>query len=158
MEPREIAARSLAESVARLDPVLHPWGFTFEHDGCHSSHTGPYASGHYVRDTTRIGLSCRETIDNLVYEHSFITERSSWCEIERFTIGHNGLMNALGHSAHCHLIGSDNIPDAIVARDGGDRVAALIHDLSSFVAPILRGPSDKFFEIIRHGTRYFSVT
>ena len=157
MNRRAMVARSLDDCVTRLDVVLQPWGFIFEHDGCQSSHTGPYASGHYVRGTTRIGLSCRDIIDNIFYEHSFITEYSSWRAIERFVIDHDGLMNALNHSADCYLIGSDSIPDAIVARDGGDRVTALIYNWSSFAAPILRTPCDSFYAIIRRGSRSYSV-
>jgi hypothetical protein len=156
MDRREAVAKALAECIERLDVVLHPWGFTFENDGCQPSHTGPYASGHYVRGTTRIGLSCRDTIDNLYYEHSFITEYASWREIERFTIGHAGLMQGVGHAEDCQLIAGDGIPDAIVARNGGDRVAALIHDLA-FAAEILREPTEAFYAIIRRAGRSFSV-
>lgn len=141
-----------------LDVLLQPWGFTFASDGCQSSHTGPYARGHYVRDTTRIGLSCRDTIDNIYYEHTFVTARPSYREIEQFTIGHPGLMHGLGHADDSHLIDTTDIPDAIVARDGDDRVAALLHDLSTFVVPALSTPSsDEFCRIIRSGYRAFSI-
>lgn len=157
MNRREIITQTLADCVARLDVVLGSWGFVFEHCGCHASHTGPYASGNFVRGFTRIGLSCRDMIDNIFYEHSFVTEHSSWLEIQRFTIGHNTLMNALGHLTDCNLIESDNLPDAIVARNGNDRVEALIHDLSKFIAPILQKPSDDFYAIIRCGQRSYTV-
>ena len=157
MNRRELVVLSLADCVSRLDVVLQPWGFAFETDDCQSSHTGPFASGHYVRQTTRIGISCRDTIDNIHYEHSFITQHPSSREIERFTIGHPGLMQSLGHTDDCHLIGSTDIPDAIVARDGGDRVTALLHDLANFVAPFLCEPTDGFCEIVRCGYRAYSI-
>ena len=88
-------------------------------------HNSPYVSGHYVRGLTRIGLSCRDTIDNLYYEHSFIIEHSSCREIEQFVISHPSLLTTLGHSEACKLVGSNNVPDSIVVRDGGDRVASV---------------------------------
>lgn len=157
MDQREVVSRSLLDCVARLDEVLRPWGFHFDHDGCRLSHTGPYASGHYVRTPTRIGISCRDTIDNIYYEHSFVIECSSWREIEMFRLSHGGFMNALGHSADCQLISSDSLPDAVAARNGGDRIAALIHDLSSFVSPVLSEPTSVFSAIIRRGARSFSI-
>ncbi|MEL7498322.1 MAG: hypothetical protein AAFN77_11985 [Planctomycetota bacterium] len=159
MNPRrEQVAESLAAAVARLDATLSPWGFAFVTDDIQSSHCGPFASGHYHRGTTRIGISCRDTIDNLVYEHTFVTRYAFSTVSERFTIGHATLMDALGHSDECRLIKSDNIPDAIVAREGSDRVDALIHDLNVFASPVLCEPCDEFYAIIRRGYRsYFIV-
>jgi purine nucleoside phosphorylase len=56
-----------------------------------------------------------------------------------------------------HIVGSGTIPETIVACDGGDRVAALIYDLTSFVAPILREQSNTFYSIIRRGARSYSI-
>lgn len=92
MNSRQAVNDSLTECVAKLDVIMRPWGFLFASDRVHFSHTGLFAAGHYCRDTTRIGLSCRDTIDNIYYQHSFITKHASWCEIERFTIGHETLM------------------------------------------------------------------
>ena len=72
MDRRELVAAALADRIARLDTVIQPGGFVFHADDIHGSHTGPFASGHYVRDDTRIGLSCRNSIDNVVYKHAFI--------------------------------------------------------------------------------------
>lgn len=134
-----------------------PWGFIFESDGVHPSHTGPYASGHYVRDATRIGLSCRDTIDNIYYEHTFVTVHAFSRESERFLIGHAALMRALGHADDCRLINCTEIPDAVKARDGADPVSALIHDLLFLAAPLLREPSDEFYAVIRRGCRSYSI-
>ena len=154
---REIVAQNLADSVRRLDSVLQPWGFVFTTEGCHASHHGPFATGCFVRDKTRISLSCRDTIDNMYYEHSFITEHYSSREIERYRMDHPALMRCVGHSEDCHLIGSTENPDLIVARDGGDRVAALIHDLTEFAISVLAEPCDLFFDMIRKGRRSYSV-
>lgn len=154
---REIVAENLAACVARLDSVLRPWGFAFEADECRASHSGPFASGHYRRDPTRIGISCRDTIDNIYYEHAFVTQHPSWREIERFTIGHPGLMHGIDHSEDCHLIGTTDLPDTIAARDGGDRVAALIHDWREFAVSVLAHPCSEFFDIVRRGARSYSI-
>jgi hypothetical protein len=103
MNRRRAIADSLAASVTRIDELLIPWGFTFEFDGVHGSHTGPYASGRYIRDTTHIGLSCRDTIDNIYYQHSFVKVDLCSRESEIFVIGHDTLMRALGHSDDCWL-------------------------------------------------------
>lgn len=154
---REVVAQNLAAAVSRLDVVLNPWGFAFVDDDIQSSHCGPFASGHYCRDTTRIGISCRDTIDNIYYEHAFIKKNLYDTETERFTIGHDTLMRALGHAEDCSLVCIDQIPDAIVARDGGDRVAALIRDLTTVAFTLLRKPCDEFYAIMRHGGRAYSV-
>ncbi len=157
MNRREIVAQNLADCVARLDSVLQPWGFTFVLNSCQCSHTGPFASGRYVREMTRRGLSCRDTIDSIYYEHSFVTTNPSSHEIECFTIGHQGLMRGVGRFDVCHLIESGDTPDAILARDGGDRVAALLHDWQAFAAPVLSQPCDAFFKIVRRGFRAYSI-
>jgi hypothetical protein len=158
MNPRrENVAERLAAAVARLDVVLNAWGFVFRTDDIQSSHCGPFASGHYGRQTTRIGISCRKTIDNLFYEHTFVTRNAFSTESERFTIGHMTLMGALGHSEDCRLIMCNNIPDAIAAREGGNRVDALIHDLNVFASPVLCKPCDEFYAIVRRGYRSYSI-
>ncbi len=156
-ERRHFVAESLAASVYRLDSVLNPWGFTFTSEGVEGSHTGPYASGHYCRDTTRIGISCRESIDNIYYQHSFMTQHLSFREIERYTIGHDTLMRALDHSEDCNLVAGNRQPDVVVAREGEDRVGALIHDLSYFAVQVLREPNARFYEIMRSGQRAYDV-
>jgi len=150
-------ADALAAAIVRIDAVLSPWGFVFSADEVKYSHCGYYASGHYCRGMTQVGLSCRETIDNIFYEHSFIKESQYSKEIERFQIGHDKLMKALEHSDGCRLICGHNTPDMIIARDGGDRVAALIHDLSSIAVSVLREPCEEFYAIVRRGWRAYSV-
>ena len=158
MNPRrQHVAESFAAAISRLDTILKPWGFAFDSDEIQSSHCGPFASGHYSRDTTRISFSCRDTIDNLYYEHTFVTHYACSTESERFRIQHPTLMKALGHSDDCHLISSDDIPDAIIARTGGDRVAALSYDLESFACSVLREPCDEFFAIVRQGYRSYNI-
>lgn len=150
---REHVARQLSAAVSRLDAVLKPWRLSFVGEGVRSSHCGPFASGYFCRCATRIGISVRDTIDNLAYEHSFVHRGTCAAETERFTIGHRTLMDALGHLDACRLISNDTIPDAVVARHGGDRVEALIHDLSVFASPILRESGDDFLDLIRRGAR-----
>ena len=157
MNRREQVDIALADCVASVGRALEPCGFSFQHDGTHSSHTGPFASGYFVRDTTRIGLSCRESVDNIIYEHSFVTQLAASCETEKFSTGHSGLMLFLGHSDDAHLISGDSIPDSVVARDGGDRVDALIHDLDAYVIPLLSNDMDTFCDAIRRGFRSYSI-
>jgi hypothetical protein len=66
-------------------------------------------------------------------------------------------MRALGHSDDCWLVCCDKAPDAIAARDGGDRVAALIYDLKSFAASVLCEPREEFYAIVRRGYRSYSI-
>ena len=159
MDPRyQQVANSLSEAVARLDTVLTPWGFTFIRSDVQSSHCGPFASGHYERDTTRIGISCRDTIDNVLYSHSFITQHPCCRESETFAVGHDTLMAALGYADDCRLVPSSDLPDAIIARDGGDRISALLYDLTVIAAPMLRTPCDEFYTIVRRGHRTYSIS
>ncbi|ODA35435.1 hypothetical protein [Planctopirus hydrillae] len=150
-------AQQLAAVFLRLDVIMKPWGFAFIAEEIRSSHCGPFASGFYCRDTTRIGISCRTTIDNIFYEHFFITRSAGSTELERFTIGHSTLMDALGYASDCHLIASSKTPDTIIARDGGDRVEALIHDLSVLASRVLCEPCEEFYAIVRRGLRKYSV-
>ena len=149
----EIASQSLQSSVMKLDSLLSPWGFEFEADAVKSSHSGPYACGRYRRNTTTMALSCRVSLDNIFYEHSFIEEFPSYRKIERFTIDHDTLMKAMGHADTCKLICTHQQPDAMVARDGGDPVEALVSDLRSIASPVLSEPCDEFYEIMRRGRR-----
>jgi hypothetical protein len=158
MNRRNVVNQSLADCVRRLDAVFRPWDFEFVPDRDGWSHYGLFASGRYVRGTTRIWICCRDTLDNIEYEHSFFTKHQSWQSVEHFGLGHDSLMEALGHRDDCHLIGSWDIPDVVVARDGGDRVTALLHDLSAYAALVLREPSEVFDAIMRQGSRYYSVS
>ncbi len=158
MNPRrEHVDARFAEAMERIDTLLSPWGFSFALGEIQSSHCGPYATGAFTRGQTKISLSCRDTIDNLLYEHTFITQHSSWTEMERYSIGHATLMDAVGHAHDCHLVSGNDHPDQIVARDGGDRIAALQHDLEKYAAGLLRTPSDEFFTVVRRGFRSYSI-
>jgi hypothetical protein len=154
---REIVANALRESARRLDAVLSPWDFTFEFDEVQWSHTGPYATGHYSRSETRILVSCRNTIDNLYYKHSFTTQHAYCREIERCIMSHDTLMDALGHREDSYLVVQNEIPDIIAARDGGDRVQALILDWTCYAADVLREPNERFYEIIRSAGRFRDI-
>lgn len=143
--------------LERLNPVLNDWGFHFVPDEVQWSHCGYYAAGHYCRDTTHIGISCRETIDNIYYRHTFITHNRFTRHIEQFTIQHDMLMAALGHAEDCRLVSCDQTPFTIAARDGGDPVDAWIDDLVSTAKPVLCAPSERFNEIVRRGLRGFHV-
>jgi hypothetical protein len=157
MNRREIVATSLAACVARLDTVLIPWGFVYRSVGVSASHCGPYALGRYQRGETEIHLSCRDTIDNLVYEHSFVQEYYSGRETLRFSVQHGTLMRAVGHFDDSRLICTNDIPDMIVERHGGDRVAALISDWTVLAAHVLCEPCEEFYSIVRRGHRVYSV-
>lgn len=93
-----LVANVLAVAAERLNVILNPWGFYFTNDGVRSSHCGPFASGYYCRKTTRIEISCRDTIDNLYYQHTFLVPHAYCTESERYTIDHSWLMEALGHN------------------------------------------------------------
>jgi hypothetical protein len=150
MIPEEqLVVDTLAAAVAQLDEVLNPWGFSFEANETHYSHRGYYASGNYCRGMTRIYISSQAKINRVSYEHSLIKEFVWHKESHKYGLGHHGLMAALGHADDCHLITGGEY--AIVARDDGDRVAALIHDLRHIAAPVLREPCDEFLSIIRTG-------
>lgn len=160
MDHESSLADSLSRCVAQLDSVLIPWGFTFQRDDITASHFGDYASGHYCRGATRIGLSCRHTIDNIYYEHTFVSQRYGVHEKEKYDIGHDGLMLGLGHASDCWLKYSlldRRGPSALGTDDTVDVLHALVHDLQSFAAPALSQPNELFFAIIRTGRRCFSV-
>lgn len=157
MNRRLLVANTLASCVCRLDAVLAPWGFNFQSDGIHPSHIGPFACGHFVRGATRIGLTCFDTLNCIHYEHTFVTVHACSRESERFIIGHPTLMRAVGHADDCWLIASDEMYKPIKARDGGDRIAALVHDLRFFAEPLLREPSDDFYAAVRRGGRSYSI-
>lgn len=158
MNPRrDEVAHNLADAVSRLDAVLNPWNLEFFTQDVQFSHCGPFASGHYCRNKTRIGISCRDTIDNIYYEHTFVTRNGNAIESEKFTIGHAILMDALGYSSECCLIVSDGIPNAISGRDGSDPIDALIHDLSELASSVLQEPCDEFYSIVRRGFRSYSI-
>lgn len=158
MTPRqEQVAKVLTEVATQLSEVVTDWGFAFHADEVRSSHGGPFASGHFCRETTRIGISCRDTLDNLTYEHTFVTRRGNSTESERFTIGHATLMAGVGHAQDCHLISSGELPSSMIARDG-DPVEALIYDLTVLAKTVLSAPCDEFFTIMRQGYRSYNVT
>src|SRR4029079_3402747 len=98
---REQVARAFQALTSRLDQLLNPWGFRLESDYLSSSHCGPYGCGYYGRGTNTIGVSCRDTLDNAFYEHSFITQNACSKETETFVRDHDALMHALGHGDDC---------------------------------------------------------
>jgi len=148
---------SLEACVARLDGVLTPWGFRFELDGVHSSHVGLYATGSYIRGATSISLCCREEVDNVLYEHTFVRANQCSRETERFSMGHMALMKEMGCATECRLVGNDTYPDLLVARDGGDRAEALQFDLVKHAAPLLSSENEEFEAIMRRGFRSYWI-
>ena len=144
---------ALAVVIERLNPIFNSWDFNFEFDGVHGSHTGFYARGRYVRGATLVWICCRQTLDNVSYEHSFITQYMYTKQIESYRIGHHGLTHSLGHSEDCQLIDKFMYPSGLVARDGGDPVTAYIYDLTNIAADVLSGPNETFYAIVRQGAR-----
>jgi hypothetical protein len=55
------------------------------------------------------------------------------------------------------LIVGHDYPDQIISRDGGDRIAALVHDLEYYAADLLRTANDEFCSIVRRGFRSYSI-
>jgi hypothetical protein len=158
MNPRrEHVAACFAQASGRIDALLSRWGFSFAMGEIQPSHCGPYATGAFTRGQTKMLLSCRDTIDNLFYEHTFTTKHSCYTETERYSIGHATLMDAVGHGHDCHLIAGNDCPDQIIARDGDDRVAALVHDLENYAARLLRTENDEFYSVVRRGWRSYSI-
>ncbi len=154
---RDHTAARFEEATRRIGRLLSSWGFSFVLGEILSSHCGPYATGAFIRRQTKISLSCRDAIDNLIYEHTFTTEHPGYIEIDRYSIGHAVLMDAVGHLDDCHLISGHDYPDQIVARDGGDRVAALVHDLENYAAHLLRTTNEEFYSVVRRGFRSYSI-
>jgi hypothetical protein len=66
-------------------------------------------------------------------------------------------MRELGHADDCMLLVTNEYPDSIAARDGGDTVAALITDLTQIAAVVLREPDERFEAIVRLGFRCYST-
>jgi hypothetical protein len=157
LNQRELVSSSLPSSVELLDPVLRPLGFRFQSEPSQASHTGPYASGYYVRGETYIGLCFHERLQNVVYAHSFVTKHPSCFEIERFTMNHTLLMNCIGASAKCALIPTDEFHENLITRNGENDISALVNDIVSFVVPCLSEPDPSFFDVIRLGLRNFYV-
>jgi hypothetical protein len=55
------------------------------------------------------------------------------------------------------LIAGHDYPDQITARDGRDRLAALIHDLENYASGLLRTANDEFCSVVRRGYRSYSI-
>ncbi|MGD9636694.1 MAG: hypothetical protein AB7G28_18470 [Pirellulales bacterium] len=154
---REDISKSFDLVVSRLNLSLNPWDFHFTSEEMLGSHTGPFGSGFYVRGTTKIGIACRATLDNVYYQHSFITLNACSRETETFTIGHDTLMAALGRSDDSWLVMTNRQPTAVVARNGQDPVTAFVHDLTEIAAIVLRTPSEDFNTIVRRGHRAWTI-
>ena len=157
MNRREIVSTAMDAAISQLDAILNPLGFVWRSDGVSFSHNGPFAHGHYVESDTRIGLSCRDRIDNIIYVHSFITKHHSSTETEKYCVSHSGLMQHLDDADTCHLVTGDDIPNAVVARDGGNVLDALLFDLTNSFVPLFRDRPDDFHDAMRRGSRSYDI-
>ena len=156
MTDREKGLAQLRKAVARIDQVLVPWGFRFDLGENDLSSPGGYACGFYRRGSTRIGLICRANygLGCVEYEYETITDDGFVRESVRYGLDHTGYMQRVGHDRDCLLIEEEL---SAIARDGGDPVDALIHDLSEYAAPTLRQECPEFLAIIRSGYRRTKV-
>ena len=157
MNRREIVSTAMDTAISQLDAILNPLGFVWHSDGVSLSHNGPFAHGHYVESDTRIGLSCRDGIDNIIYMHSFITKHHCSTETEKYCVSHSGLMRYLGDVDTCHLVTGDDIPNVVVARDGGNALDALLYDLTNSFVPLFRDRLDDFHNAMRQGSRSYDI-
>ena len=108
--------------------------------------------------STRIGLSCRDSIDNVYYEYSFVKVNRFSKEIERFVISHRALMKALIIQMTVVWCVAQKSPRQSLLVTAEIVSQLLIHDLSSIAVTVLQEPCDEFYEIMRRGCRTYSVT
>lgn len=129
------SAALLRSIVAKLDPVLVPHRFSFQHEHEGRSSGGAFANGFYVRGETRIGLIVRDALGQVVYEQG------------EGSMGHTDYMGELGHAETCRFV-FDEERWIAVDRNGGAPVDALIHDLQTFAGDFLRGDLNRFSEAL----------
>lgn len=143
----------LQQAVGRIDDIVAPWGFQFTMRCSGYSHTGGYADGVYTRGPTRILVFVRAEhgFAGIVYQQESVCQEGYLKTRTVYQLGHPGYMERLGHSDDCQLIKGS------VARDGGDAVSALIHDLREFAAPTLQAECNEFDQLIRTGWHYREV-
>jgi hypothetical protein len=138
----------LLKAVARIDKVLVPWGFRFDVTEHGYSSPGGFARGRYCRGPTRIRLIYRanQGFGGVIYEQEIITDHGLFLREQIvYTVGHPSLMLRIGHADDCCMI-EKGISSA--ARDGGDAVGALVHDLRQYAAPMLRTECPEFQDLI----------
>lgn len=154
----EVVAQVLRSSVSQLDEVVGPWGFEFHFGGISGSHCGPFASGRYVRGHMEIAISCREQIDNLIYQRNFLEESGSCGIREQFSMGHRALMRGVLRLDDARVIEGNAAPKMVIAKDNGDIVQALRFDWSVLAFHVLQQPCGEFDHIVRQGYRVFDIT
>ena len=72
-------------------------------------------------------------------------------------MSHSGLMRYLGDVDTCHLVTGDDIPNVVVARDGGNALDALLYDLTNSFVPLFRDRLDDFHNAMRQGSRSYDI-
>ncbi len=153
LHEHEIECVKLLEEMAvRLNPVLEPWGFHYEFRKAGWGHRGAWACGEYVRGNARISLTCdyRCGWNGITYHYQFPDEWAFSWHYDCYVNSHENYMELIGHRDDCHLIRDGHSP---AARDGGDPIDALIHDLTKLAAPTLSVECDEFKRIIHQGIR-----
>ena len=66
-------------------------------------------------------------------------------------------MQHLDDADTCHLVTGDDIPNAVVARDGGNVLDALLFDLTNSFVPLFRDRPDDFHDAMRRGSRSYDI-
>jgi hypothetical protein len=136
MKPEE-CQQKLVEITENLNPVLNPLGYSFESDGYAVTSGGPFASGFFVNGEKKIGLIYR----------SFSGLGSVNYECRQSAVSHSDLMRYLGKEEESKLK-YDSKKFSSYARDDGDVLGALMHDIQSFEIEMLTGSSEQFYRAL----------
>jgi hypothetical protein len=137
MNPEE-CQQKLVAITEKLNPVLNPLGYVFEADGYAVSSGGPFASGFFVNGEKKIGLIYR----------SFSGLGSVNYECRQSAVSHSDLMRYLGKEDQSKLK-YDSKKFSSYAREEGDVLDALIHDIQSFEIDLLTSSSEQFYRALR---------
>jgi hypothetical protein len=124
MNPNECSVALLAY-VERLDPVLHPHGFTFklEQDGVSSG--GPFASGFFRNDWLGIGMIVRYNgLGAIIYE------------TPEADASHDSVIKLLGETQNQKVF-FDMKKMVSHTIDNQDLLTAVVYDIKHIIGPML---------------------
>jgi hypothetical protein len=119
---------ALNQAADRLKPLLQPLGFNYLADASGEGHM-PFASGFFAGTVVKIGLVFRKrgTLGCVIYEN------------DHSSMSHDDLLRFLGVQDRQRLVYNDSSM-ASQARDGGDPIDALMHDLEELASQHLNDP------------------